>query len=65
MSRSPTHISAYGGYVCILNEQELLIYDRSLTLKNQTENAGYLAALVRSDGTALCVSSGEAVLYIP
>lgn len=65
LSRSPTHISACGGYVCILNEQELLIYDRSLTLKNQTENAGYLAALVRSDGTALCVSSGEAVLYIP
>lgn len=65
LSRSPAHVSACGGYVCILNDQELLIYDRSLTLKNKTENAGYLAALVRSDGTAMCVSSGEAVLYIP
>lgn len=65
ISRSPTHLSACGGYVCILNEQELSIYDRSLTLKNKTENEGCLAAFVRSDGTALCVSSGEAVLYIP
>lgn len=65
LDRFPTHLSACGGYVCVLNERELLIYDRSLNLRNKTENTGYLSAYVRSDGTALCVSTGEAVLYIP
>ena len=65
VTRSPTYLSACGEYVCILNDEELLIYDRSLKLKNKTQNAGYLSAVVRSDGTALCVSSDEAILYIP
>lgn len=65
LDRSPLHLSACGGYVCVLNEQELQIFSRKLALCSSTDNTGYLAAFVRSDGTAICVSSGEAELFIP
>lgn len=62
---SASHLSACGDYVAVLTEQKLLIYNRKLSLQNSTDNSGYLAAYVRADGTAMCVSSGEAELYIP
>ncbi len=65
LDRSPLHLSACGGYVSVLNEQELQIFSRKLSLRSSTDNTGYLAAFVRSDGTAMCVSGGEAELYIP
>ena len=65
LPRAPMHVSACGEYVAVLTDQALTTYDSSLTLRNSTENSGYLKALVRADGTAMCVSSGEAELYIP
>lgn len=65
LPHTPMHISACGSYVAALTDQTLTVYDSSLTVRNSTDNSGYLKAFVRADGTAMCVSSGEATLYIP
>ena len=65
LAQTPMHISACGSYVAVLTDQALTVYDSSLAVRNSTENSGYLKAFVRADGTAMCVSSGEATLYIP
>ena len=59
------HLSTCGAYCSVLTDRELRIYDRSLRLCGSTENPGWLAALVRSDGTAMCLTGYSAVLYIP
>lgn len=61
----PLDLSACGSYVAVLTEQTLFLYNRSLSPRGSTENKGSLAVLVRSDGTAFCISAGEAELYIP
>lgn len=59
------HLSVCGNYVSVLTDRELRIYDRSLRLCGSTENPGWQSALVRSDGTAMCLTGHSAVLYIP
>ena len=65
LSVAPQYISAFDHYICLTNADGILIYDASLKLQNSTENNAYLAALVRSDGTAVCIGNGYAELYIP
>ena len=59
------HLSVCGDYLSVLTERELRIYDRSAQLCGRTENPGWKSALVRSDGTAMCLTGRSAVLYIP
>lgn len=59
------HLSLCGDYVSVLTERELRIYDRSAHLCGRTDNPGWKAALVRSDGTAFCLTGHSAELYIP
>lgn len=59
------HLSVCEDYVSILTDRELRICDRSLQTCGSTENAGWQVALVRSDGTAMCLTGYSAVLYIP
>ncbi|MBQ6431555.1 MAG: hypothetical protein IJJ99_06750 [Oscillospiraceae bacterium] len=59
------HLSICGSYLSVLTGRELRVYDCSLRLCGSTENQGWLAALVRSDGTAMCLTGSGAVLYIP
>ena len=59
------HLSVCGDYISVLTERELRIYDRSAQLCGRTENPGWKTALVRSDGTAMCLTGRSAVLYIP
>ena len=59
------YVSLCGDYVSVLTDRALRIYDRSLQLCGSTENQGWQAALVRSDGTAMCLTGRSAVLYIP
>ena len=59
------HLSLCGDYLSVLTERELRIYDRSAHLCGRTENPGWKLALVRSDGTAFCLTGHSAVLYIP
>lgn len=61
----PIDLSVNDRYLCVLTDEEVLVYDTDLTLRSRTENDGYLAALARHDGTALCIGSSEAVLFIP
>lgn len=65
LGQSPVHLSANGSYLSLLTEQELMIFGSGLNLQSRTDSEGYLAAFVRPDGTAICVSSGAAKLYIP
>ncbi len=65
LSALPLSVTSCGDYISVLTRQELLIFDSGLTLRNQTTNNGYLCALARSDGTAICIASEEAALYIP
>lgn len=65
LSALPLSVTSRGDYIAVLTRQELLIFDSGLTLRNQTTNNGYLCALARSDGTAICIASEEAALYIP
>lgn len=65
LEEEPTALSVNKRYVCVLTSEGVLIYDTDLNLRSRTENVGYLAALARHDGTALCITSSEAVLFIP
>ena len=59
-------ISADGKYIGVLTDRAVQIYNRKLELYAQTpELETATKILVRSDGTALLVSSSEAKLYIP
>ena len=59
------HMSICEDYISVLTDRELRIYDRSLQLCGSTENIGWRTALVRSDGTAMCLTGYSAGLYIP
>lgn len=59
------HLSVCEDYISVLTDRELRIYDRDLRLCGSTENAGWRTALVRSDGTAMCLTGYSAGLYIP
>lgn len=65
LDEEPADLSVCERYVCVLTGEDVLVYDTELTLRSRTENTGYLAALARHDGTALCIASSEAVLFIP
>ena len=59
-------ISADGKYIGVLTDRAVQIYNRKLELYAQTpELETATKILVRSDGSALLVSSSEAKLYIP
>ena len=59
------HVSICENYLSVLTEKTLRIYDSAAQLCASAENPGWLAALVRSDGTAMCLTAHSAVLYIP
>lgn len=59
------HVSACEDYISVLTDRELRVYDCSMQLCGSTENFGWQSTLVRSDGTAMCLSGDSAVLYIP
>lgn len=59
------HLSICGDYIGILADRELRVCDRALQLCGSTKNTGWQTALVRSDGTAMCLTGYSAVLYIP
>ncbi|MBE6985437.1 MAG: hypothetical protein E7434_07525 [Ruminococcaceae bacterium] len=61
----PTYFSQCENYICLLTPQEIRIYDHDLSLSSTKAHQAYLAALAREDGTALCIGSGFAELYIP
>ena len=61
----PVDIHAYGDYLSVLDAEQLVIYDQELTPCHETVNSGYDTALVRRDGTAICLGGGCAELYIP
>ncbi len=65
LGAQPTYLSQSGNYLCLLTQQEVLIYDSDLSLCSSKAQEAYLAALAREDGTALCISDGRAELYIP
>lgn len=65
VSAMPIDIRTSGSYLSVLDSDKLTIYDLELTPCNETANNGYVASLVRGDGTALCIGSGTAELYIP
>jgi len=59
-------VSAKGGYVAVLTSDALTIYTSDLKKyaeTNEVESASKV--LMRSDGTAILVGSGEAHLYLP
>jgi hypothetical protein len=59
-------VSAVGGYVAVLTPGALTIYTSDLKQYAQTkEVSGASKALMRKDGTAILVGSGEAHLYLP
>ncbi len=60
-----TYLSRCGSYLCLLTQEEVLIYDHNLNLRSAKAQEAYLAALAREDGTALCITAGRAELYIP
>ncbi len=63
---APLHISAQGDYVSVMTARQFGIYNAQMKAQNDTPNEnGYLRGLVRSDGTALLIGSGEVALYIP
>lgn len=62
----PLWISACGAYTALLTAQGLRIYDSGLELSSSAAQDGAASCvLVREDGTAWLVQSGEAKLYIP
>lgn len=65
LAERPLSLSTNGRYTAVLTEHRLMIYDNYLLLHSQTANTNWLSALVRSDGTAYCLGSDFAKLYIP
>ncbi len=65
LSGLPTYFSRCDSYLCLLTQEEVLIYDHGLNLRSSKAQEAYLAALAREDGTALCIANGRAELYIP
>lgn len=65
VSFMPQDLHACGNYLSVLDTEHLTIYNQELKPCSETVNTGYAAARVRKDGTALCIGSGRAELYIP
>lgn len=62
---APQDLSISGNYLCLLNQNELSVYDNELKLHHRTTIEDYVCVLCRSDGTAVCIGSSSASLYIP
>lgn len=62
---APLSLQTCGSYTALLTADSLSIYDRSLRTCAETERGGFLAAYVRSDGTAFCLDGSQATLFIP
>ena len=62
---APLSLDTCGSYTALLTADGLSIYDRSLRTCAETERGGFLAAYVRSDGTAFCLDGSQATLFIP
>ncbi len=59
-------ISSAGDYVAVLTASELSIYKSDLTLYDAVENTwGARRVLLRTDGSAVVISSESASLYVP
>ena len=59
-------LSAAEGYVAVLTDQGIEIYDRALRLHNRSGTAfAATAALARPDGSALMVGNSKTRLYVP
>lgn len=62
---APQDLSISGSYICLMDAEQISIYDTDLALRHRLKNDGYVAVLARDDGTALCIAVGRAELYIP
>ena len=59
-------LSAAGRYVAVLTADRLDLYDQQLGLYATLDGTqGARRVLMRSDGTAMLIGSGEARLYVP
>ena len=59
-------ISACGRYVAVLTSNSLRIYNDSMKLYAEKENAaGASDVIMRADGSAVLISGGEGMLFIP
>ncbi len=59
-------VSAAGGYVAVLTAQQLTIYDQALNVYAEQENtAAATAVVMRDDGSAILLGSGQGVLFVP
>ena len=59
-------VSAAGGYVAVLTAQQLTIYDQALNVYAEQENTTAATAVVmRDDGSAILLGSGQGVLFVP
>lgn len=59
-------ISAAGGYVAVLSAQKVMIFDQTMQLISEQENAVSATDIVmREDGTALLIGSGFAEPFVP
>lgn len=62
---APLSLNTCGSYTALLTADGLSIYDRALRTCAETECGDFLAAYVRSDGTAFCLDGSQATLFIP
>ena len=59
-------LSVCGKYIAVLTNHGLTIYNRDLEIYAETEVSDQATAvLMRQDGTALLLGSGQGRLYIP
>lgn len=59
-------ISACGNYVAVLTSEDLTIYQKDLEVYHVKENDDMATGvLMRRDGSAILIGSGEAKLYLP
>lgn len=66
LSEEALDISACGKYIAVLTAGSLHIYDETMHLYAEKENAaGASDVIMRADGSAILISGGEGTLYIP
>ncbi|MBQ1264380.1 MAG: hypothetical protein IIY04_03075 [Oscillospiraceae bacterium] len=66
LSEEALDISACGKYVAVLTAGSLHIYNDTMTLYAEKENAaGASDVIMRADGSAILISGGEGSLFIP
>ena len=65
LSREVLSLTASGRYIAVLTSSKLTIYTPDFTEYATLPNSGLLAALVRSDGTAMLIEGENAGVFLP